>query len=86
MFQSRAPRSPPAALPVASLDLILLEGRDHLLELFAFDRLEGAFRLAQQKDLSRIVQVLDKVVDGALMVERVMELKLALPTGSCVPR
>jgi hypothetical protein len=38
-------------------------------------------RLAQEQDLRRVVDVLDQVVDAALVVERVVELKLPLSAG-----
>src|ERR1700680_2292072 len=72
-----AQRPPPAA----SLDLVLLQSGDHLLKLVALYGLQRAARLAKKQDLRRVGDILDQVINGALMVERVMELKLAFTTG-----
>jgi hypothetical protein len=51
------------------------------LKLFALDGFQPTGCLAQKEDLSGIVDVLDEVVDAAVMVERVVELKLPLAAG-----
>ncbi len=51
------------------------------MELLTLHRLEPASGLAQKQDLRRVVDVLDEVVGAPLVVERVVELELALAAG-----
>ena len=50
------------------------------MKLLTLDGFEPVPRLAQQQDLLGVVDVLDQVVNAALMVERIVELELALAT------
>ena len=51
-----------------------------MLELFTLDGFEPVPRLAQQQDLLGVVDIFDQVVHPALVVERIVEVELALAT------
>src|ERR1700674_1525604 len=67
--------------PAVSLDLVLLQGGDHLLKLLALNWLQGSSCLAQKQDLRRVGDILNEVIDRTLVVESVVKLKLALAPG-----
>jgi hypothetical protein len=56
----------------------MLESGDHALELLPLDRLQAAARLTKEQHLRRVVDVLDEVIDAAVVIECVVKLKLPL--------
>src|ERR1700687_3898877 len=67
--------------PAVSLDLVLLQGGDHLLKLLGLNCLQGSSCLAQKQDLRRVGDLLYEVIDRSSVVESVVKLKLALAPG-----